>query len=190
MRAVFSLAKNVLLIIGLLASGQIAAEPGALQTCVACHGKNGVGLAPDYANLGGQHEAYLAIQLRAFRSGERKNVVMNGMAAQLSDSDIDELARYYAEQPWVTTDNGQSALVDEGLNRAGYCHACHGMQGHPVANEWPIIAGQSAPYIENQLMAFKSGSRYHPLMANVVKDLKPAAMTALAAYYTQLTKTD
>ena len=117
MRAVFSLAKNVLLIIGLLASGQIAAEPAALQTCVACHGKNGVGLAPDYANLGGQHEAYLAIQLRAFRSGERKNAVMNGMAAQLSDSDIDELARYYAEQPWVTTDNGQSALVDEGLRK-------------------------------------------------------------------------
>jgi len=190
MNAVLNLAQKVLLAIGLAASSYALGEPAALQACIACHGKDGVGLAPTYANIGGQHEAYLALQLRAFRSGARKNALMNGMAAGLSDADIAELARYYASQPWVTTDNGKSALVKEGLNRAGYCHACHGMQGHPVANEWPIIAGQSAPYLESQLMGFKNGTRYHPLMANVVKNLEPAAMTALAAYYTQLTKSD
>ena len=40
-----------------------------------------------------------------------------------------------------------------------------------MAQEWPIIAGQSALYVENQLMGFKNGARYHPLMANVVKNL-------------------
>ena len=73
-----------------------------------------------------------------------------------------------------------------GRNRAGYCHACHGMQGAPVADEWPILAGQNAAYIAAQLAGFKSGLRYHPLMVNVVKDLDPTAMAALGAYYSQV----
>jgi cytochrome c553 len=168
----------------------LAAEPKALATCIGCHGKDGVGISADYANLGGQNRAYLVLQLQGFRSGERKNVLMNGMAAGLSDTDIDELAAWYAGQAWVVADNGNANLVEEGLNRAGYCHACHGMKGYPVTEDWPILAGQSAPYLDNQLRAFKSGTRYHPLMVNVVKDLQPSAMTALASYYTQLNGLD
>ena len=164
----------------------LSAEPKALAICMACHGKEGVGINADYANLGGPNAAYLVLQLQAFRSGARKNVVMNRMAAGLTDADIDELADWYAGQPWVIADNGNPNLVEEGLNRAGYCHACHGMKGYPVAKDWPILAGQSALYLDNQLQAFKSGTRYHPLMVNVVKDLEPSAMTALASYYTQL----
>ena len=170
----------------ILGAPSLAAEPKALAICAACHGKEGVGINADYANLGGQNAAYLVLQLEAFRSWERKNALMNGMASGLSDTDIDELAAWYAAQPWVVADNGNANLVEEGLNRAGYCHACHGMKGYPVAKNWPILAGQSAQYLDNQLQAFKSGTRYHPLMVNVVKDLEPSAMTALASYYTQL----
>ncbi len=183
-------ARRWVILVAALMAPPLTAEPEALSICAACHGKNGVGINPEYANLGGQHEAYLVNQLHAFRSGERKHPKKNDLAAGLSDSDIQELAAWYAQQEWVTQNNGNANLVEEGLNRAGYCHACHGMQGHPVALEWPIIAGQSAPYIENQLMGFKEGLRYHPLMVNVVKNLDPAAMKALAAYYTQVTKVD
>ena len=144
------------------------------------------------ALLAGMQTAVVVAQdaEQAFRSGDRNNPIMNPIAAQLSDQDIVELASWFSGQPLVAAANGNAALVEEGRNRAGYCHACHGMQGHPVATEWPILAGQSAPYIANQLMGFKRGARYHPLMANVVKDLEPAAMSALGAYYAQVIRKD
>jgi cytochrome c553 len=76
----------------------VGTAPKAGQTCVACHGNDGVGILPEYPNLAGQHEDYLANSLRAYKSGQRKNAIMAGMAAQLSEQDIRELARYYSSQ--------------------------------------------------------------------------------------------
>jgi len=76
----------------------VGTAPKAAQTCVACHGADGVGILPEYPNLAGQYEDYLQNSLRAYRSGQRKNAVMAGMAASLTDSDIRELARYYSSQ--------------------------------------------------------------------------------------------
>jgi cytochrome c553 len=66
-----------------------------LGTCVACHGADGIGKAPQYPNLAGQKAAYLDKQLKAFRSGERKDSNMNALAAPLSDEDIVKLAAYF-----------------------------------------------------------------------------------------------
>ena len=63
--------------------------------CVACHGMDGKTITDSYPNLNGQWERYLRLQLRAYRSGERDNVVMNGMAATLSDTEISALAEHY-----------------------------------------------------------------------------------------------
>jgi cytochrome c553 len=49
-----------------------------------------------WPNLAGQKEGYLALQIKAFRDGTRKNPMMSPMAAGLSDADIDNLAAYYA----------------------------------------------------------------------------------------------
>ena len=68
------------------------------QTCVACHGNDGVGLTPDYPNLAGQHEDYIRQALHSYKSGVRKNAIMSGMAAPLTEKDIDELAAYYSSQ--------------------------------------------------------------------------------------------
>ena len=65
-------------------------------TCIACHGANGISQIPMYPNLAGQKEQYLVLQLKAFRDGTRKNMVMAPMAANLSDDDIADLAAYYA----------------------------------------------------------------------------------------------
>jgi cytochrome c553 len=72
--------------------------PKAAQTCVACHGPDGVGILPEYPNLSGQHEDYLRNSLASYRDGKRKNAVMAGMATALTDADIRELARYYSSQ--------------------------------------------------------------------------------------------
>ena len=76
----------------------VGAAPKASQTCVACHGNDGIGILPEYPNLAGQHADYLANSLKSYRSGQRRNAVMGGMAAALSDQDIAELAEYYASQ--------------------------------------------------------------------------------------------
>jgi cytochrome c553 len=72
--------------------------PTAAQTCIACHGNDGIGILPEYPNLAGQHADYIAVSLKAYRSGQRKNAVMGGMATALTDQDIDALARYYSSQ--------------------------------------------------------------------------------------------
>jgi cytochrome c553 len=76
----------------------VGAAPKAAQTCIACHGSDGVGILPEYPVLAGQHADYLEVALKAYRSGQRKNPVMAGMAAGLTDLQIRELARYYSSQ--------------------------------------------------------------------------------------------
>jgi len=72
--------------------------PAAGQTCVACHGTDGIGITPQYPTLAGQHADYLERALTDYKKGGRKNAIMAGFAAQLSAQDIRELARYYSSQ--------------------------------------------------------------------------------------------
>lgn len=64
--------------------------------CAACHGNNGISIIPMYPNLAGQKEQYLIDSLKAYRNGDRKNMMMSPMATGLSDEDIDNLAAFYA----------------------------------------------------------------------------------------------
>ncbi len=64
--------------------------------CANCHGYDGVASLPGAANLSGQQEIYLKQQLKAYRSGERKNPMMTVVAKSLSDEDIDQLSGWYA----------------------------------------------------------------------------------------------
>lgn len=82
--------------VGATAYGASAAQ-GKKQfegTCAACHGMDGIGIAPTYPNLAGQKDAYLIAQLKAFRNGSRKNPVMSPMAKDLTDAQIANLAAF------------------------------------------------------------------------------------------------
>lgn len=66
---------------------------------MACHGPTGAGnAASSYPRIGGQHAAYTAAQLRAYRDGSRANgssgAMMSAVAKALSDEEIDALASY------------------------------------------------------------------------------------------------
>jgi cytochrome c553 len=76
----------------------VGSVPKAGQTCVACHGNDGIGIMPEYPNLAGQHADYIEQALKAYRAGQRKNPIMGGMAAPLKDADIKALAQYYSSQ--------------------------------------------------------------------------------------------
>ncbi|XPF92994.1 c-type cytochrome [Colwellia sp. RE-S-Sl-9] len=77
-------------------AGDIAAGKSKTAMCAACHGAMGVSAVPMYPNLAGQKEAYIAKQLKDFKSGNRKDPVMAPMAMGLSDADIENVAAYYA----------------------------------------------------------------------------------------------
>lgn len=78
------------------AAGDAKAGRAKAQLCQACHGVDGVSKVPDAPNIAGQVEGYLAAQLRAFKSGARKNEAMTLVAGGLSDNDIDNLAAWYS----------------------------------------------------------------------------------------------
>jgi len=73
-------------------------RPKASETCLACHGTNGVGITADFPTISGQHRDYIERALTDYKKGGRKNAVMAGMAATLSAEDIEALAIYYSNQ--------------------------------------------------------------------------------------------
>ena len=80
-------------------AADIAAGEAKAKTCATCHGRNGVGTAPNFPNIAGQKSIYLTEQLQLFRSGERKNEQMSIIAKKLTDEDIANLAAYYESLP-------------------------------------------------------------------------------------------
>ena len=63
------------------------------------------------------------------------------------------------------------------------CAVCHGLDGLAKVAEAPNLAGQNEQYLVEQLGAFKAGVRTNEMMSIIVKDLSPADIADLAAYY-------
>ena len=93
----------LVLVISLLASsvvygGDPAAGKEKSQVCQACHGTDGNSPAPNFPKLAGQYQDYLLRSLLDYKSGARKNPIMSGQVAALSEQDMKDLAAYYASQ--------------------------------------------------------------------------------------------
>lgn len=81
-----------------------AASPGDLGAgkaraqaiCQTCHGMDGRGTMPMVANIGGQQQDYLILQLENYRDGKRRHEQMSIIAKMLSDEDIANLAKWYS----------------------------------------------------------------------------------------------
>lgn len=82
-----------------LGAADIEAGKTKSFACASCHGQDGVSVSPAIPNLAGQKQDYLSAQLKAFKSGTRKNPMMNAVATQLSDTDIDNLAAFWNSLP-------------------------------------------------------------------------------------------
>ncbi len=76
--------------------------PRGVPACASCHGAGGAGLPAQYPRVAGQHAEYVEAQLKAFRSGERRNdagASMQGIATRMSDTEIRAVADYIAGLP-------------------------------------------------------------------------------------------
>ncbi len=69
-----------------------------VAACAGCHGPTGAGNPQaKFPRLSGQHAAYVVKQLKDFRAGKRSNDpgdMMRGVAAKLSDAEIEAVAQY------------------------------------------------------------------------------------------------
>lgn len=181
------------------ASAQDKPPAVAAQVCAACHAADGNSVAPTNPKLAGQFPEYLSKQLRDFKSLDgkppvRQSPVMNGMVANLSESDMKSLASYYAGQaykPALAADK-ELALVGQKLWRGGdavhgipACAGCHGPAGAGIPAQFPRLAGQYAEYIAAQLTAFREGKRTNDangVMRGVAAHMNDGQIRAVAEY--------
>lgn len=192
------------MIVGAVADVQAAGDPAVGEAlsavCSACHGAGGAApIAGSFPKLAGQGERYLIKQISDIKSGERAVPQMAGILDALSNQDIENLAAYYAAQS-VSVGQATPALVAMGqaLYRGGNlaskvaaCTACHGPQGMGNAPAgFPVLSGQNAEYVANQLMAFRKGTRTNDGGARTMRDiaakLTDAEVEAVADYVSGL----
>ncbi len=167
-----------------VSAADIAAGEQAAGHCASCHGQKGNSSNAQWPHLAAQQSTYLSNQLKAFKAGERVNPIMQPMAANLSNEDINNLAAYFSSQPPAKV-GGDPALAKSGEAKAAMCQGCHGAKAQGNG-QFPRLAGQYPEYLEQQLKAFKGGSRKSGPMQAVIANLSEADFKALAAYFGSL----
>ncbi|WP_254063322.1 c-type cytochrome [Rhodanobacter sp. L36] len=176
--------------------GDATAGQGKAAACGACHGMDGNSSDAQYPKLAGQSEQYIARQLANFKSGQRQNPIMMGMATPLSEQDMHDIGAYFASQTALPGVADQ-ALVEQGqkLFRQGdtargipACMACHSIngRGNPGAM-YPELTSQHAQYIQATLKAWHDGTSWgddphSQIMPSIAKKLEPGDIAALASY--------
>ena len=162
------------------------------QVCGACHTADGSRGSPANPIIAGQHPEYLAKQLSEFKSGKRNNPVMKGFASTLSDSDMRDVAAFYAgkqAKPGFAK-NKDLYVLGQKIYRGGIadkqvpaCAGCHSPNGAGIPAQYPRIGGQHADYTEAQLSGFRSGQRANsPQMGAIAARLSDQEIKAVADY--------
>ena len=167
-------------------------EASYAAVCASCHGADGNSATPANPRLSQQHPEYLVKQLQEFKAGTRKNPIMQGFAAALSEADMRNIA-YWATskkaKPGFATDKDLVALGEK-IYRGGVadrqiaaCAGCHSPTGAGIPAQYPRLSGQHADYTAAQLTAFRDGIRTNSLqMSQVASKLNDREIRALADY--------
>ncbi len=93
---------SALLLAGLFSSGSAQAaslyvgQYKAGMVCSQCHGIRMPSADAPFPPLGGRDPEYLKTALKQYRDKTRKSDIMNAIAGSLTDSDIADIAAYYA----------------------------------------------------------------------------------------------
>ncbi len=85
------------------AGGDPAEGKAKSAPCAACHGADGNSQIAANPKLAGQHASYIVRALKDYKSGARKNPIMAGFAAALSEQDMEDLAAYFSAQQGLYT---------------------------------------------------------------------------------------
>ena len=170
----------------------VKGEASFTAACASCHGADGNSGTPVNPKLSQQHPEYLVKQLQEFKSGKRKNPIMQGFASALSEDDMKNIAYWAASKkakPGFAKDKELVAL-GERIYRGGVadrqiaaCAGCHSPNGAGIPAQYPRLAGQHGEYVATQLTSFRDGARKNSLqMSEVANKLNDREIRALADY--------
>ena len=159
--AAFAVALPLVFWIEAAAGADIEAGRQKAQVCVACHGPSGNSTNPIMPSLAGQPAQFISTELFQFREGNRKDPQMTPMAANLTNTDMNDLAAYFsAQKPEPTTHktNPANAAAAPKLAQQFNCVQCHGPALLGLQHI-PRLAGQQYEYLKTQLRGFKAQTR-------------------------------
>jgi cytochrome c553 len=142
---------------------------------------------------------YIAQQLHEFRSGARRSGFMQPIAAALTESEIESVAHYYATRPRTSNDDTHGDTRDEkgwdiaslgGTRNGPACLTCHAQDADARNPDVPRLGGQSARYIGQQLLLFRSGRRAQTpnarVMTRIAQQLSDEDIANVARYLATL----
>jgi cytochrome c553 len=182
-----------LLIAGLALLG--ALRPQALRAdpiddkavvCGGCHGENGVPQDRTMPVIWGQKEGYLYLQLRDYKSGDRKNDIMQSVVADFSRDDMFALAAYFAKKAWPDLQQPRApadiAAIAARDNGSIGCTGCH-QDGYRGDGTQPRLAGQTREYLQQTMLDFRTRKRgNNPGMSDLMTATPQDDFPALAQY--------
>jgi cytochrome c553 len=161
----------------------LQAGKAVAQACGGCHGETGVSAMAGTPSLVALDPKYLVAAMAAYKTGKRKNEIMKGVAASLSDIDVNAVALYYALLKPAKAATHAKGDAAAGKAAATTCAGCHGDNGVSGNAETPSLAGQDAEYLAAATRAYKDGARAEEAMKGIAGALDDKAMRDLAAYY-------
>jgi cytochrome c553 len=161
-------------------------------SCFLCHGANGESTSEVFPRLAGQNAEYIAKQLNAFKTGQRKSTAMADMSSRLTDDEMLALGKYYEKMTPPREPSKEPLLAGMGqyiyhngnkFSGVGSCASCHGANGEGSTN-LPRLANQFSGYIHTQLKQFNTRQRNddNQVMHVVAEKMTELEMLAVAEY--------
>ena len=199
---------------GTVKPGDPKAGQAKAGACAACHGVDGNAAIALYPKLACQHEQYIWRQLKMYKTGERNNAIMLGLAAVLTEQDMRDIGAYFSQQKVIAGLADETVIaqgpnagkkfyeVGEKIYRSGNatndvpaCMACHGPAGAGMPGPtYPALGGQHADYTSLRLNEFRAGTVWgkdknaNVIMSQAAKGLSDEDIQGLATYLQGLHK--
>jgi cytochrome subunit of sulfide dehydrogenase len=165
------------------------------ETCANCHGKGGASTESDIPIIGGYSAESIIGILTAYKNKERDcpetkyragSTDMCEMVKDLNDSDIKQIAQFFAKQKFVRAKQKFGpALAKKGKEvHDMYCEKCHSEGGSVAGDDSGILAGQWIPYLKQAFDEYSSAKRPIPKkMKQKMDELNKSDIDALINYY-------
>ena len=158
-----------------------------LVECAGCHGEGGVSKRRGMPSLVGLSQQYLVAAMKAYVDGQRKHDLMKALLVDVSETELNDIALYYASHPSARAQTPPVGDPAAGKAASAACAGCHGPEGVSANPAWPSLAGQDARYLADATKAYKDGgSRGDPMMKGMVAALDERTINDIAAYYASL----
>ncbi len=168
------------------ASSQPIPSPTLSNNCAGCHGTFGYSAAP-MPIIAGLSEAYFGQVMRQYKNGRRSATIMGRLAKGYTDTEIDDMAAFFASQIWKSpVQEVDPAKVAKGKKiHQEKCETCHKDSGRFQDAATPRIAGQWQRYLEIILQEYSKPDRKMPhyFMTTITRTLTAKDITALSHFY-------